>query len=708
VEFITASGISGGNVVADTPLSVATKQFLIAASPGDGRSMSTQFARVRRLAPEDAMRFFFRFEVDREIEEGLDFLLPGNATPTHARLFLYAQSNARDPQLRGELSKLYRNPRFHFQFTLALYYEILEAQGRLLAAGAQRIREVTIDTADTRARGKSFISDLNAWNRGSKANLRLLAPSVSGLLDGPRAQAASMGVVNSGVGQMSELPKGRLRKEEGGADKKRQSAATTDPRVRPTAPQPASPNGRASSRQPQSLATPVSVPMSRGAEMSIPSSSSGTDSPTAGKSLTRSQRRRRNQANRKLALAASTAEKDSTITSTIPITPPRLPTHQAPAAKAPQAQFVAPPTPPTTPHATRAPYPQATYTPSPRVNAGSRFSPPNYRYSPLGRPLAGPHKRQHSPPPSSSSNSKFGSNARYDTEKPRQSPSMRHQQDWRTQMGPRMASSSNGNGNSGGTTGQTSATGSPPLQYPNLPPPFSWDHVVHTRSRAVVYNPTFQPSNASNGASASSSQASAAPPSSYVPSSKPQKTYADIVFGRSGASITPSSGTLLPSAPLRTGGNRLDPSKLPSATAFAPAQATQLPMASSSLPLSSSPTYVATFATIPRTIEANTLQDLQHGVDDCNTYPTLSDISEMPDEDLGDDEGEFTEVVSKKTRKSARLTAKVSNSNLSLLTPLSSNISLTQRSTPQPAAQREHSYNGKGKQRARYQGSDKS
>ncbi|KAK4691605.1 hypothetical protein P7C70_g9315, partial [Phenoliferia sp. Uapishka_3] len=572
---------------------------------------------------------------------------------THARLFLYAQSNARDPQLRGELSKLYRNPRFHFQFTLALYYEILEAQGRLLAAGAQRIREVTIDTADTRARGKQFNLDLSAWNRSRGANLQIIAPPVSGLLDGPRAQAASMGVVNSGVGQMGKSFNIKLSRKKGKADNTRQPTATLDPRLRTTTPQPVSSSKAARPQEPTSPTTPVSVPMSRGTEISIPGPPSTASLPSTGKSLTRGQRRRRGKADRKLDLAAASVDQGSTPNLPLPTTPARTLVYQTPATKAlPRAQFAMPPTPPTTPNVARAPYPQSTFIPSPRVNPGSRSNPPNYRYSPLGRPLAGPHKRQHSPPPSS--NSKFGSDAHCDTERPRQSPSTRHQHDWRTQMGPRMASSSNGNGNSGGTKYQTSATGPSPLHYPNVPPPFSWDHIVHTRSRAVVYNPTFQPSSASNGASASSSQAPTAPPTSYVPSSKPQKTYADVVFGRSGVSITPSSGTLLPSAPLRTGGNRLDPSKLPSATAFAPAQATQPPMASSTLPpSSSSPTYVATFATIPRTIEANTLQDLQHGVDDCNTYPTLSDISEMPDEDLADDEGEFTEVVSKKTRKSA-------------------------------------------------------
>ncbi|KAK4695092.1 hypothetical protein P7C70_g8622, partial [Phenoliferia sp. Uapishka_3] len=448
VEFTTGSGNSGGNVIADTPLCVATKQFLAVASQGDARSMGTQFARVRRLAPEDAMRFFFRFEVDREIEEGLDVLLPGNTTPTHIRLFIYAKNNAQHPQLRGELSRLYRNPRFHFQFTLALYYEILEAQGRLLAAGARRIREVTVDTADTRARGKRINPELNFRQRSRKANLPTLDSSVSGLLDGPRAQAANMGVVSSGVGQMGKSSHTKSSQTKGKADKKPQSSATSDPRLRPSAPQPASSSQVAGSREATSLATPVSVPMSRGAEISIPSSPATASSPITGESLTRGQRRRRNKANRKLDLPASSVNQGSASDLPLPTTPTRALNYQTPATKAPpQVQFAVPPTPPTTPRAIRAPYPQATYNSSPRTAPGARFTPPSHRFSPLGRTLVGPHKRQHSPPPSANAN--FSKDARDDTDRTRQSPSMRHHHDWRTQMGPRMASSSNGNGNSG-------------------------------------------------------------------------------------------------------------------------------------------------------------------------------------------------------------------------------------------------------------------
>ncbi|KAK4691555.1 hypothetical protein P7C70_g9324, partial [Phenoliferia sp. Uapishka_3] len=518
VKLRTFSGESGGIAVPDSPLTTINSIFAAAASPGDARSMATQYARVLKLAPEDPMRWYFRFEVDREIDEGLEVTLPGNTTPTRIRLFLYAQGNAQDPQLREELSQLYKNPHFHFQFSLALYYEIMGAQARLLAAGARRIREITIDTAATRAR-------------------------VSGLLDAPRAQAVSMGVVGTSTGLMSKHSPARQHQKGKETNKLRLFSATSDPRLPPVDPR----------AQPVVANTPArlrtesgglgSVPMTRGAEISLPGSSQPgeiTSVSSAG-----------------VTTASATLGASSLGSNTSPSTnsPP------SPAAKEQrQVKFTTPQTPPTTPQA--PPTPNTTSGPSllPRSGPGARFT-SQHRFSPLERHIANSHKRQHSSPSSSSS----GSAGRQRINYIRQNPTFRQNYDWRAQDGTG-ASSSNGAGNlpsapgSVATCGVRSSPGSSQTStnyyasapYPSIPPPFSWDHIVHTRSRATVYNPPSQNNNANTGTTSAPPQASVLPPP-YVPSSKPQQSYADVVFGRSGASTSAPTSTLLPSAPLRTG-----------------------------------------------------------------------------------------------------------------------------------------------------------
>ncbi|KAK4695707.1 hypothetical protein P7C70_g8502, partial [Phenoliferia sp. Uapishka_3] len=731
MKLPTISGVSGGIVVPDSPLANPNKLFLAAASAGDGRSMVTQYARVRKLALDDPLRWFFKFEVDREVEEGLDVTLPGNATPTRVRLFLYAQSNAGDPQLRAELSKLYRNPNFHFQFSLALYYEAMEAQARLLVAGAQRIREVTTDTAATRARGEFFLPLSYSLQTYGVANWFGYRLPVSGLLDAPRAQAVSMGVVSAGVSLMRKSPQTRQQPKKGGTDNQQRQSATFDPRL--SSIDPPTPSTTATNSARTKADGLASVPMARGAGIGFSGSSQATKTPPSspagvgsGEPLTRNQRRRRNKANRELASLASATTTSLSSPSNTPSTSYSLPTLAAKEQR--QVKFDTPQTPPTTPAAPRTPNTLSAPYPSTRSAPASRL-PPQNRFSPLERHIANSHKRQHSSPSSSSS----GSAGRQRINYVRQNPTYRQNHDWRTQSGSGKQSSTGnspstpspvttyGVGNSLGSP-QTLTTHYSSVPYPNIPPPFSWDHIVHTRSRAVVHNPSSH-NHDSNAGTASVSPQVSAPPPPYVPSSRPQKSYADIVFGRSGASITAPSGSSvsptpapahrrrlgadskalqLPQAPLRTGGNQIDLAKLPRASTFTPGSTRQLPVASSS---SSSPSYVATFATIPRTVEANTLTDLQHGVDDCNTYPTLSDISEMPEEEHADDEGEFTEVVSKKARRSARLTAKVSSSISSPSPPISSTQALTSHPTPQPTIQHDHSYVGKGKQRAFNQGS---
>ncbi|KAK4697820.1 hypothetical protein P7C70_g8156, partial [Phenoliferia sp. Uapishka_3] len=712
------SGVSGGIVAPDSPLTTPNKQFIAAASAGDGRSMVTQYARVRKLALDDPLRWFFKFEVDREVDEGLDITLPGNATPTRVRLFLYAQSNARDPELRAGLAKLYKNPNFHFQFSLALYYEAMEAQARLLVAGAQRIREVTTDTAATRARGELFFTLSDSLQRSGIANWYWSHSPVSGFLDAPRAQAVSMGVVAASVGLMGEQLPARQRQKRKESNKLHPSSATSDPRLLPIDPRAQSVAANTSTRLETSIDSLASVPMTRGAEISLPKLSQQGGLPLVSPAG---------------VTAASLASANTKTPSSTSNTSPTTSSPPSPANKEQrQVTFVAPQTPPTTPGTPRTPHMHSTPLQSPRSAPGSRL-PPQNRFSPLERHIANSHKRQHSSPSSSSS----GSGGRHRVNYIRQNPTYQQNYDWRAQKESR-ASTSTGTGNSPSTSspvatyGVGSSPGSPQATtnyyssapYPNIPPPFSWDHIVHTRSRAIVHSPSFQNNNANTGTASSSLQASVQPPP-YVPSSKTQRSYANIVFGRSGASIPAPSSSLLPSAPLRTGGNQIDFAKLPRyakfpfdlanlsklnnldprAPAFTPDSARQPPVASSS---SSSPSYVATFATIPRTVEANTLQDLQHGVDDCNTYPTLSDISEMPEEGLADDEGEFTEVVSKRARRSARLTAKVSSSSSSPSSIQPSARSLTSRPSPQPTTQQDHSYAGKGKQRAFNQGSGKS
>ncbi|KAK4695615.1 hypothetical protein P7C70_g8518, partial [Phenoliferia sp. Uapishka_3] len=689
VKLRTFSGESGGMAVPDSPLTTINSIFAAAASAGDARSMATQYARVLKLAPEDPMRWYFRFEVDREIDEGLEVTLPGNATPTRIRLFLYAQDNAQDPQLREELSQLYKNPHFHFQFSLALYYKIMGAQARLLAAGARRIREITIDTAATRAR-------------------------VSGLLDAPRAQAVSMGVVGASVGLMGKHSPARHHQKGEETNKLRFFSATSDPRLPSVDPRAQPVVANMPARLRTDTGGLASVPMTRGAEISLPGSSqpgSVTSVPSAG---------------------VTTASATSSTSSLGPNTSPTTNSPPSPVAKEQrQVKFVAPQTPPTTPETRRTPHTPSTPSSSPRSAPGSRL-PPQNRFSPLERHIANSHKRQHSSPSSSSS----GSAGRQRINYPRQNPTYRQNYDWRSQAGSATPTSKEiGNAPSTlsplATYGTEGSSGSPQATtthyssapYPNIPPPFSWDHIVHTRSRAIVHSPSFQNNNANAGTTSSPPQVLVTPPP-YVPSSKPQQSYADVVFGRSGASISAPSSSLLPSAPLRTGGNQIDLAKLPRyakfpfdltnlpklndldprAPAFTPDPTRQPPVASSS---SSLPSYVTTFATIPQTVEANTLQDLQHGVDDCNTYPTLSDISEMPEDGLADDEGEFTEVVSKKARRSARLTSKVSSSSSSPSPIQPSARLLTSRPSPQPTIQHDHSYVGKGKQRAFNQGSGK-
>ncbi|KAK4691346.1 hypothetical protein P7C70_g9370, partial [Phenoliferia sp. Uapishka_3] len=157
LKIITSTGVSGGTVHADSPLVVPTKEFRIRASMGDIRQMGDCYAGVRMLGLDDPVRDEGEFYVDRELTDGVLVYLQGNTTPTRCRMLIYAEENARIPALHDKLAEHYRNPEFHFQFNLALYYEALQAQRKLLQVGADRVRETASDTAATRARVAGFL-----------------------------------------------------------------------------------------------------------------------------------------------------------------------------------------------------------------------------------------------------------------------------------------------------------------------------------------------------------------------------------------------------------------------------------------------------------------------------------------------------------------------------------------------------------------------
>ncbi|KAK4690859.1 hypothetical protein P7C70_g9474, partial [Phenoliferia sp. Uapishka_3] len=262
------------------------------------------------------------------------------------------------------------------------------------------------------------------------------------------------------------------------------------------------------------------------------------------------------------------------------------------------------------------------------------------------------------------------------------------------------------------------------LPRPSPPPPFSFDHIAYAQHKPANFKsppPSFVGAGSRPVLNTPASSSTAGSEQKYVAPLDRTKTYADVVHSRNQTqSYAASSTSQLIPATIRSGGSSLDlhntlrcgpfyslcplcpePKSLnPRAQPFVPSTARQPSVASA---LRSSPFYPTTFESIPNTILANgsvELMDLQDGIDECNTYPRLSDISEMEEDQLIDDEG-FARVLSKsERRRSKRIAAMVRN------TP-SLKLTSTQLTPPPPSqSQREHSYNGKGKQRATYYESD--
>ncbi|KAK4697272.1 hypothetical protein P7C70_g8236, partial [Phenoliferia sp. Uapishka_3] len=645
LKIITSTGVSGGTVHPDSPLSQPTREFQIRASMSDIRQMGDCYAGVRVLALDDPVRDEGEFNVDRELIDGVLIYLQGNTLPTRVRMLIYAENNASIPALHDKLAEHYTNPEFHFQFNLALYYEALEAQRKLL----QRLEHPRAAT----------------W-MALNPKLPISATTDPGSRLPPSKQLIPTGVVVQATharGQQGPSP----------------SPTSTD---------------RSSSSGLLGPGSPVYA---------------GTDKSTQGEKLTANQRRRRNRANRRTSSTASLVSTTSSSVSSSPLATTSPRTSQQTRVAKPVAVAARPPpstsntlATPTTSNKTPLPVTTSNVSPSPRLAVHTTTS---HTPQTASNPAA-PQKRQHSPPTSPHWNAR-GTQTLF-----RKNLPARQDDDWR-------APAENGSFGSSATNGLGA-----PYEYASpeqlraqpTPPPFSFDHIVQSRSRAIVFCPPPANSSTASTGSARSFQTTTTlrntGTSSYVSSpASPSTTCANIVFGSSGASIPPTQstpasqrpqavpGTQVPSTPLRTGGNQLEIGQQ-RASAFVPNYSRSLAASSErqttagtsparSLPVtgaSSMPFYPTTFESIPNTVQANTLMDLEHGVDDCDDYPRLSDISEMEEGELVDTDG-YTTVVNK--RKSKRLAMLAKRARTS-------------------EDKREHSYIGKGKQRARYQGSTKS
>ncbi|KAK4697886.1 hypothetical protein P7C70_g8141, partial [Phenoliferia sp. Uapishka_3] len=671
LKVITSTGVSGGTVHPDSPLEVPSKEFRIRASMGDIRQMGDCYAGVRVLALDDPVRDEGEFYVDRELTDGVLIYLQGNTIPTRCRMLIYAESNANDPNTHNKLAELYRNPEFHFQFNLALYYEALDAQHKLLKVGAGRVRQTASDTAATRARGKQSFSSFGTPKQKPETKTSSFpGTTVAGFLYGQEETNTHSSGTPAAV------------------------TPTTDPRTRLPLPHRSAATGvAAATPTPRPLLqdtvspTPTSSSLSSTPSVLSPPAYAKIDAPAArGEKLSANQRRRRNKANRRASLSGST---DSSKTSPSSLTPSLTPPPPRTPKSVPRPAILAPSPSATLPTTTTSSggTPQ-TGTSSKSFVPRTRTTPPSSIHPPqTPANFAASQKRQHSPP------SPPYWNARGTETLFRKNLPARQGHDWRAaaEVG------STGTGSSSGLRAPYEYSSPEELRTQPTPPPFSFDHIIQSKSRAIVFCPPPQTSSASSSGTARSFQTTttlrSTGTSSYVaPPSTAASSNSNVVFGTSGASV--------PAAQVSQATR-----ESPQSQVIGTSPARSLPVAGAP----STPFYPTTFESIPNTVQANTLMDLEHGVDDCNDYPRLSDISEMEEGELVDTDGYTTVVNKRKSKRLAMLAKRARTSedkvSATLSTPLPPRSTLL---TNSPNSQREHSYIGKGKQRARYQGSTKS
>ncbi|KAK4693347.1 hypothetical protein P7C70_g8943, partial [Phenoliferia sp. Uapishka_3] len=621
---------------------------------GDIRQMGDCYAGVRVLDLDDPVRDEGEFNVDRELIDGVWIYLQGNTAPTRVRMLIYAENNASIPALHDKLAEHYKNPEFHFQFNLALYYEALEAQRKLLQVGADRIRETALNTAATRARVAGFLYGHD------QANAR------------PTEARVSTGAAR----KFSTPPRNA---KQAGPNIPQQKAQTTDPRLGLLHPRPPTTMATTAHAQTPRPATQVNSSPAPAQTPSNQSSTSGlsaspppvytkTDKATQGAKLSPNQRRRRNRANR---LASVSGSVDSTKASSLSVTSPDAPSLSRTPKPVPRSGTST--SSPSTSLSTTA---STSETLQPATSTKSTLSSPRATLPSVNHPPHTPansvasQKRQHSPPTPPHWNAR-GTQTLF-----RKNLPARQGHDWRAtaEVG------SSGSSTSSGLGAPYEYASPEQLRAQPTPPPFSFDHIVQARSRAIVFCPPPN-SSATSPSSARSFQTTTTLRNtgtlSYVSSpASPSPSFANTVFGTSGVSLPTtqkpqaaqqaqvsqsraphsqqSRSTDLvryqvPSTPLRTGGNQLDigqqraPTFVPNyARSVATSSERQPPIGTPlarSIPIASSsskPFYHTTFESIPNTVEANTLMDLEHGVDDCNDYPRLSDISEMEEGELVD------------------------------------------------------------------------
>ncbi|KAK4690729.1 hypothetical protein P7C70_g9504, partial [Phenoliferia sp. Uapishka_3] len=361
---------------------------------------------------------------------------------------------------------------------------------------------------------------------------------------------------------------------------------------------------------------------------SAPPAHATLDKSARGEKLTANQRRRRNRANQ---LASSSASVTSTISSST-LSSPEVPLSIiTPQARAPRPIPLAATTP--SPSSSVTPPTSATTGKPPLPRSALKSLPPQHHIvhpsptSALPTPanLATSQKRQHSPPTSPHWN------ARSTDTLFRKNLPARQGHDWRAAVG----QGSSGSDTSNGLGAPYEYASLEELRTQPTPPPFSFDHIIQSRSRAIVFCPPPQTSSTASTGSARSFQTTTTVrntgTSSYVSSpASPSPNFANTVFGTSGASLpttrTPQTAqqAQVPSTPLRTGGNQLEIGQQstdvrPQLCAFSGYECGTSTSVGTrptrSLPIvgtPSTPSYPTTFESIPNTVQANTLMDLEH------------------------------------------------------------------------------------------------